>query len=179
MQVQQSRAASACSCSGRLQLVATPSCRPFTGRAMSQRGPAQQRATAAAAALEFAKYQGLGNDFILVHIPWLQSLLTRSSLFMVSPDHHLCNKLFLTAKPLVDDGTILAMTAKTRSHSTVRPCLPWRSHGAHVCFRWTIGDRTISWCRRSRRWLCVIETSALAATGWVLDQLLSCTPWTY
>ena len=54
-------------CSGRLSaLRSTSRCRLLARRAMSRRSCAQRGATAAAATVEFAKYQGLGNDFILV-----------------------------------------------------------------------------------------------------------------
>mmetsp|Transcript_15982 Transcript_15982/g.48004 ORF Transcript_15982/g.48004 Transcript_15982/m.48004 type:complete len:341 (-) Transcript_15982:480-1502(-) len=118
MQVQQSRAASACSCSGRLQLVATPSCRPFTGRAMSQRGPAQQRATAAAAALEFAKYQGLGNDFILVDNRGQDDLMVSAEQAVA-----LCDRNF----GIGGDGVIFALPPKGDTDYSMRI---WNSDGS-------------------------------------------------
>lgn len=60
-----------CSCSGRVhQAFQSPtyqSSRPTRGRRLGMRHGSRQPSTAAAAAaVEFAKYQGLGNDFILV-----------------------------------------------------------------------------------------------------------------
>lgn len=62
--MQRISAACECSCSGRSVLNIDSSRRSV---AWSQRTRSQRRVTVAAAAVEFAKYQGLGNDFILVN----------------------------------------------------------------------------------------------------------------